>query len=71
MFRRPLRANDCASNCKPLQEGVKYASKVRSESNPMRILAVLLLLTGIAACETVKGVGRDITGAGQALDNTF
>lgn len=37
----------------------------------MRILMVLLLLSGLAACETVKGVGRDISGAGQALDNTF
>ncbi|WP_157966290.1 entericidin A/B family lipoprotein [Oceanibium sediminis] len=37
----------------------------------MRILIVLLLLGGLAACETVKGVGRDISGAGQALDNTF
>jgi len=37
----------------------------------MRIIALLLVLTSLAACETVKGVGRDITGAGQALDNTF
>ncbi len=37
----------------------------------MRILAILLILTSLAACETVKGVGRDVTSAGQAMDNVF
>lgn len=37
----------------------------------MRVLAILMLLVTLSACETVKGVGRDISGAGQALDNTF
>ncbi|MSU91136.1 entericidin A/B family lipoprotein [Rhodobacteraceae bacterium 2CG4] len=37
----------------------------------MRAVALVLILTSLAACETVKGVGRDVTSAGQALDNTF
>ncbi len=37
----------------------------------MRILALILLVTTLAACETVKGVGRDITNAGQAVDNAI
>ncbi|MEO0913867.1 MAG: entericidin, EcnA/B family [Pseudomonadota bacterium] len=36
---------------------------------PALLLATLLM--ALTACETVKGVGRDITGAGQALDNAF
>ena len=38
----------------------------------MRVLSVLLAFCFLlTACETVKGVGRDVTNAGQALDNTF
>lgn len=37
----------------------------------MRITLILLALCGLTACETVKGVGRDITNAGQALDNAI
>ncbi|WP_284154858.1 entericidin, EcnA/B family [Algicella marina] len=37
----------------------------------MRILLLLSALLALSACETVKGVGRDITGAGNALDRTF
>ena len=40
----------------------------------MRITTILLFLlavTGLSACETVKGVGRDITNAGQAVDNAL
>jgi len=36
-----------------------------------RVITLMLILTSLAACETVKGVGRDVTNAGQALDNTF
>ncbi len=31
--------------------------------------ALILAILGLSACETVKGVGRDITNAGQAVDN--
>jgi len=34
----------------------------------MRVLAVLVLLVTLSACETVKGLGRDISNAGQAID---
>ncbi len=40
----------------------------------MRVITLLLALTaliGLTACETVKGVGRDVTNAGQALDNAI
>jgi len=36
-----------------------------------RVITLMLILISLAACETVKGVGRDVTNAGQALDNTF
>ncbi len=36
----------------------------------IRILAIAAIL-GLAACETVQGVGRDITNAGQAIDNAL
>lgn len=38
----------------------------------MRI-AILVLIAGLglAACETVKGAGRDIQNAGQALDQAI
>jgi len=34
-------------------------------------IAMILAILGLAACETVQGVGRDITAAGQTLDRTF
>ena len=39
----------------------------------MRTFTLLMILTftALSACETVKGVGRDITNAGQAVDNAF
>ncbi|MHA3977823.1 entericidin A/B family lipoprotein [Halovulum sp. GXIMD14794] len=37
----------------------------------MRVITLVLILTTLAACETVKGVGRDVTNAGQAMDNVF
>lgn len=35
---------------------------------PALLLTVVLAL---AACETTKGVGRDVQAAGEALDRTF
>ncbi|MCF6433781.1 MULTISPECIES: entericidin A/B family lipoprotein [unclassified Leisingera] len=32
-----------------------------------RIFACVLMLLGLAACETTKGAGRDISKAGQAI----
>lgn len=40
----------------------------------MRLIVTLLALStlmGLSACETIKGVGRDVTNAGQALDNAL
>lgn len=37
----------------------------------VRVLVLLSLVVGIAACETVKGVGRDVENAGEAMDRTF
>ena len=33
----------------------------------IRIFACVLMLLGLAACETTKGAGRDISKAGQAI----
>jgi entericidin B len=33
-----------------------------------RIFALVLVLGMLAACETTKGVGRDLQNAGEALD---
>ena len=33
----------------------------------IRIIACGLMLLGLAACETAKGAGRDISKAGQAI----
>ncbi len=35
------------------------------------ILLAVLAAMGLAACETTKGVGRDITRAAEAVDNAF
>lgn len=38
----------------------------------LKILALLLMLTPLLmACETVKGVGRDVTNAGEALEDAI
>ena len=34
-------------------------------------MLILLSLMALSACETTKGIGRDINAAGQALDRTF
>ncbi|MGJ8623233.1 MAG: entericidin A/B family lipoprotein [Yoonia sp.] len=34
-------------------------------------IALILAVLGLSACETVKGVGRDVTNAGQAIDNAL
>mgnify|MGYP000527506126 CR=1 FL=1 len=34
-------------------------------------IALILAVLGLSACETAKGVGRDITNAGQAVDNAL
>ena len=35
----------------------------------LRLAAFICALTALAACETTKGVGRDLQNAGQALEN--
>jgi entericidin B len=34
----------------------------------LRIMAFIAVLVTLAACETTKGVGRDIQNAGEAID---
>lgn len=36
----------------------------------IRLLAIAAILS-LAACETVQGVGRDISNAGQAIDDAI
>jgi predicted small secreted protein len=36
-----------------------------------KMLLCLSLIAGLAACETTKGIGRDVQAAGEALDRTF
>ncbi|MCO6381330.1 entericidin, EcnA/B family [Oceanicola sp. 502str15] len=36
-----------------------------------RITLALLVLTLLSACETVKGVGRDVTNTADAVQNAF
>lgn len=36
-----------------------------------RIAILLSAVLALAACETTKGVGRDVQNAGEALDNAF
>ncbi len=37
----------------------------------IRAAVILSLVLGLAACETTKGVGRDVENAGEALDDVF
>jgi predicted small secreted protein len=37
----------------------------------MTRIALIVAILGLAACETVQGVGRDITAAGQAVDRAL
>lgn len=34
------------------------------------LIALIVLSFGLTACETIKGVGRDLQNAGQAIDNS-
>lgn len=34
-------------------------------------LFLILSVLGLSACETVKGVGRDITSAGETIDRSL
>ena len=37
----------------------------------IRITLLLTTILALAACETTKGVGRDVQNAGEALDDAF
>ncbi|MBT9382942.1 entericidin A/B family lipoprotein [Pseudooceanicola sp. CBS1P-1] len=37
----------------------------------IRLFICLALLSGLAACETVKGAGRDLQNAGSAMERAF
>ena len=54
---------------------VHQSARLRGEDMHMRLtmirIALVLAILGLAACETVQGVGRDITAAGAAVDRAF
>jgi entericidin B len=37
----------------------------------LRLIILLSAVLALAACETTKGVGRDVENAGEALDQAF
>lgn len=37
----------------------------------MRVLTLIVMMTVVSACETTKGVGRDVQRAGEALEQAF
>jgi entericidin B len=37
----------------------------------LRLLVLVAALTALAACETTKGIGRDVENAGEALDQAI
>ena len=37
----------------------------------MTRIALIIAILGLSACETVQGVGRDISNAGQAIDEAI
>lgn len=37
----------------------------------LRLAILLSAILALAACETTKGIGRDVQNAGEALDETF
>ena len=37
----------------------------------LRIFVLIAALTALAACETTKGVGKDVQNAGEALDQAI
>lgn len=37
----------------------------------IRLAVALAVVFTLTACETTKGLGRDVTNAGQALDNAI
>ena len=37
----------------------------------MRVAVLLSLVLALAACETTKGLGRDVQNAGEALDDAI
>lgn len=50
---------------------LKAGSTLRKKDPPMRLALVLATILTLAACETTKGVGRDITNVGNKLDQAF
>jgi entericidin B len=49
------------------QTPLARVGEVIKETSAMRILTVLLLLSLLAACETVQGFGRDVESGGEVL----
>jgi predicted small secreted protein len=37
----------------------------------MTRIAIIIAILGLSACETVQGMGRDISNAGQAIDEAI
>jgi entericidin B len=45
--------------------------QIKKDHSMTRVAVILSFVLALAACETTKGVGRDIENAGDALDKTF
>jgi predicted small secreted protein len=53
-------------------EGAIKLRRIEKRSLPMQKLTIaLVVLLALTACETTKGIGRDVQNAGEALDRTF
>jgi predicted small secreted protein len=53
-------------------EGAIKLRRIEKRSLPMQKLTIALVsLLALTACETTKGIGRDVQNAGEALDRTF
>ena len=37
----------------------------------VRVAVLMCIILSLAACETTKGLGRDVQNAGEALDTAF
>lgn len=51
--------------------GARIAQTSLSKEPSMTRIALIIAILGLAACETVQGVGRDITNAGAAIDRSL
>ena len=49
----------------------RHINKTKRTNPMMRVAVLLSLVLALAACETTKGLGRDVQNAGEALDDAI